>query len=646
MIPSAKSAVLRATRISNRAFGSGLLLFSTLGAKSLRPEHETPRFDLSVTVDFPDDITKGPFDRARLDEQILAIRDIGARRVNWMYYGGIDADDPGRGNVWQSHWALYGPETIANIGEPLKAAVHAAHAQGLEIFGVLKPYNGGLSGTYPTGSPELDRSSKLTRIGGTVQQAIPFLQAHPEMRLQRRPESAAVSGAGRISEIRLIKADDGRTRLEPKHIRIWTSADNYRYKPLSLVPRGTVEVEPSQREVRDYHGNVLTRVGDPVRVVCLTNLDVTARFVVLSTVFAEGAGDFKNTPVGMVEVLDGDRRPLPCVLATHAALWIRPRDFRTYGLEFDMGYGHLPVTLDEPWKGSGGDPFEPFSGEDEFAEETLFGKGPIGGFIGIALGKNEYLAAVPCEAYPEVRTLWLHWIAQMLDAGVDGVNLRISAHGCLSDEPEAYGWNPPILAAYRKKYGDAPVDLSKLAEIRGAFYTQFLRDASKLVHARGKKLQLHFHAEAFRPDRVFGQQNGVPANIDFQWRQWLDEGLADEIYLRTSWFEAAEDPLGAKSTQRSRLTAALKDPIVEEMLASANRHRLPVTLNRYIGRAAGLEEYLNDLEQISRDKRFSGFDVYEFFDLAQSSPTEKRLVPRLERISGLKARWQAIQAKP
>ena len=48
--------------------------------------------------------------------------------------------------------------------------------------------------------------------------------------------------------------------------------------------------------------------------------------------------------------------------------------------------------------------------------------------------------------------------ALIADAGVDGVNLRISAHGCLSDEPEAYGWNPPVLAAYRKQFGDGPID--------------------------------------------------------------------------------------------------------------------------------------------------------------------------------------------
>ena len=234
-------------------------------------EKSAPAKQLSVTVDFPDDITKGPFDAARLDAVMATIHDIGARRVNWMYYGEVAENDPRRGNIWYGHWATYGPQTIATLGEPLRAAVKAAKARGLEIYGMLKPYNGGLSGTYPTGSPEAGSKSKLTRIGGTVQQVIPFLEAHPEMRLQRRP-AAAVRGP--IREIRLVKANATATRLRPEHLRIWVSADNFNYRPLPLVPTGSSGVEPARREVRDYHGNVLTRAGDPVQVVRLTGLEI------------------------------------------------------------------------------------------------------------------------------------------------------------------------------------------------------------------------------------------------------------------------------------------------------------------------------------------------------------------------------------
>ncbi|MSU65094.1 MAG: hypothetical protein EXS38_03090 [Opitutus sp.] len=105
------------------------------------------------------------------------------------------------------------------------------------------------------------------------------------------------------------------------------------------------------------------------------------------------------------------------------------------------------------------------------------------------------------------------------------------------------------------------------------------------------------------------------------------------------------NPLGTKSTQRSQLTRMLADPVVVEIMAVAGKKKLPVTLNRYIGRAAGLAEYLEDLAQVVHDGRFAGFDVYEFFDLAQSDPLHQELILRLGRLAGLKARWQTLQAE-
>jgi hypothetical protein len=116
----------------------------------------------------------------------------------------------------------------------------------------------------------------------------------------------------------------------------------------------------------------------------------------------------------------------------------------------------------------------------------------------------------------------------------------------------------------------------------------------------------------------------------------------DGITLRTSWFEAMEDPFNARA-QRSRLPGALEDPVVEEALALAGRLRIPAYLNRYISRAVGLDEYISDLERIYGDPRFSGFDLYEFAGLAL--PNERgELVPvgeRLERL-GKKARELGI----
>ena len=65
---------------------------------------------------------------------------------------------------------------------------------------------------------------------------------------------------------------------------------------------------------------------------------------------------------------------------------------------------------------------------------------------------------------------------------------------------------------------------------------------SRRVRARGKRMQVHVHTEAFRSDPCHGQLMGFPDNIRFDWQTWLNQRLVDGITLRTSWFEAMEEP--------------------------------------------------------------------------------------------------------
>ena len=97
---------------------------------------------------------------------------------------------------------------------------------------------------------------------------------------------------------------------------------------------------------------------------------------------------------------------------------------------------------------------------------------------------------------------------------------------------------------------------------------------------------------------------GFPPNMFFDWKTWIDEGLADGITFRTSWFEAWEDPPEGKAN-RQRLTRSLSDPVAEEALTYATRAGVPLYLNRYIARAVGNDEYVADLEAVYNDDRFA-----------------------------------------
>ncbi len=570
-------------------------------SRSLRGAAKRP-FLLSATVDFPDDVEFGVYTPDLLEKLVTMLRGLGVKRIYWLYYGDVDPASEWAGTMIE--YMKFGRATLERIGEPVKAAVPVAHRHGLELYAVLKPYNTGLAGTYPAGSPGAG-ATRLRRIGGTIQQAIPFVERHPEMRIRRRPEPRPAGlESTSVRRIRLVKKDDSATRIRKENLQLWASSDNYRYRRLDAPFALRESVEPAPREVRDYYGERVTARGAPVRVLTLEGLDLNDRFVAVTTDLPGRRGDFRNTALAMIEVFGAGAEPLPIVVATLSAIWTTPRSFRDGGLEFDSGYGPFLVDLDvnnEPGRGV------------EWSRAQ-------GGCIAFARGKNEYLAVAPCEVYPEVQRLWLGWIDRLLAAGVDGIDLRVSAHGTLTDEPHAYGWNEPVVAEYRRVHGadlrSEPHDPALLSALRGEHYTRFVREASRRVRARGKRMQVHVHTEAFRADPCHGQLMGFPANIRFEWQRWLRERLVDGITLRTSWFEGMEDPFSARS-QRSRMPAALEDPVVEEALALSTRLGLPAYLNRYISRAVGLDEYVADLDRIFHDPRFAGFDIYEFVHLAR-----------------------------
>ncbi len=566
-------------------------------------------FTLSCTVDFPDDIIYGPYSEPLLDKMMQKMVSMGVKRIFWNFY---------ENEIFDRSVFRYGYQTLSLIGEPVKAAVPVAHKHGLEIYAGIKPFNAGTSGSFPEGSPDA-RDRTLSCIGGKIAHAMPFVENHPEKRIRRR--ECDISPDHPVEKIRLIKRDDAPTRLRKENLEIWTSQNNHLYERRPIEFSLEENVQPAPREIIDYFGALVTSKGAPVQVLTLKGLNLTDRYILITTNFKDDAGDFQNTAVGMIEAYGpGDER-LSIVVATRRAALCRTRDFRTYGLEFDSGLGPVQFSLDVYNAPGGGE------GGYLIAEQ--------GGVIAFARGKNQYLPCAPCEAYPEVRDYWMGQVRQMLDAGVDGIDIRTSAHGSNSDEPHEFGFNEPIVDEYRRRFGNDPTtdqeDLKKIAELRGEHYTAFLKEASQAVRENGKKMHVHLHAEAFRPDPCYGQLMAFPANLHFDWKRWLREGLIDSATLRTSWWEAVEDA-SDKEPSRSRLENALEDPVVKEMLSVSNEVNVPVTINRYVHRAVGTEEYVSDLETIFNDNRFSGFDLYEFKNLARPTPDGSRLIHYEDRI--------------
>ena len=319
-------------------------------------------------------------------------------------------------------------------------------------------------------------------------------------------------------------------------------------------------------------GNVLAAAGQPVRALTLSGLDLRDPYILVTTNLDQGDPDFENAALHMLEAHGPDGSALPISVGTGRSVWCAKQvDFRNWGIEFDNGFGRAVVQLDAP---------------------SRSGKA---GFVALTRGRNEYLPAALCCAYPEVQRYWLSMVQECLDAGVDGIDFRIENHCTHTDDPFAYGFNDILLDEYRRRHGaSGALNLDLLAEMRGAHYDRFLRAAKALIASYGKRMQIHLNVEFLRPVPRPSRYIAHPWNIRFNWKGWLEEGLADEATLRT--FQYTPD-------------FVLNDPFSQEVIAECQKRHIPMHYNRYLSRPPA--QYVQELEQIYKDGRFETFIVYE-----------------------------------
>lgn len=533
-----------------------------------------PRYYKSTLVDFPDDTETSVFRPEDIDLMMSELKAFGFKRVYWIHYG-----DESYGLFWAKgvpEWRKCA-ETAALIKDPIGVAVRAARRHGLEIYALFKPYETGVSYVYPEGSPQAEELGLLPHLGGRLPAMMHFVKDHPHLRIKRRTDDIpADPDRLLIRAITLYKADDAPTRIRKEHIRIWTSDDNYRYALKELAFEFADRVVPAPRDFIDLNGETLAAKSAPVRALTLAGLDIADKYVIVATEFADGEPDFANAAQEMIQAFTVGGEELPISIGIEHRVYAAGEfDYTKSGIVFDDGFGRKVVRLDQP--------------------------GPTGkgGFIAIARGRNAYLPTALCEAYPEVRAFWLNMVRECLDAGVDGVDFRIENHGMHTNDPFAYGYNAIIVEEYSHRHGAvasaAEIDPQLLAEIRGEYYTMFLREANALLKSRGKKMQVHLNVEFFRPDPPVSRRLAYPWNIRFDWRGWIEEGLLDEATLRTFQF-TPEFVLG--------------DAFSNEVIEACRARGIPLHYTRYCYLQPA-EQFAEEMKRIAEDGRFESLIVYE-----------------------------------
>jgi len=197
---------------------------------------------------------------------------------------------------------------------------------------------------------------------------------------------------------------------------------------------------------------------------------------------------------------------------------------------------------------------------------------------------DKHIPGVPCYAYPEVRQNRLAEVAELLDYGVDGVYLSMRSHSPWpAGASRDYGYNEPVVAEYRRRYGTDPRDaaLDSLAQLRfvklkGGFFKQFLSEAHALCAAQGKQLAMNASWDSVDPTTAARMY--IPAD------DLCREGAVDEMCILeasgadlTRWKVLGKGKVrvtawhtihGAKYEQsrdrwRAGLLAALKNPTID-----------------------------------------------------------------------------------
>ena len=460
---------------------------------------------LAVAVDLIDNLAghepspKRMYTPGEVASMIDYFKSIGADRLYWM-------DDS-----WN---ALYD----APFGEAknlMTFACNEAHKRGMTVDSVIKVFE---TGIHQISMPlHLEPPSRATRTNqGWHPLSAEFTAKHPEMLLEyrRRPENH--TGSDRLRRIRLVSDNDNARSLTHKDIEILWSGTNSMYRRYD----GPVECS----EVSDCGGRVLEWNG--------LDMPAEARYILLRHRGKDDSGDFKNRADLLLE-LHGSHGKLRSQQDQGLAP-LRPATILTSGISFPE---ETRAVLEDPRKCE-----QAFENHFVFDHSKGIGERKInihGGYICHTLDLNTHCAGGLHPCYPEVRSFWLDWVKRSLDAGVDGVGLRIANHSTRTSRPEDLGFNPPVMEEYSRRTGGHAgtdkTDFEMIRAINGEFYTRFVRECSALVRERGCRFQHFIHPLMDGLWSRINSINNVPAAFRFDYRAWLREGLLDGLCLRPHW---------------------------------------------------------------------------------------------------------------
>ncbi|WP_236973611.1 hypothetical protein [Membranihabitans maritimus] len=436
--------------------------------------------------------------KTQLDELHRVLASLGVTRHQWI----VD-----------TYWDLY--ENYPHGFNLLEEVVKSAHTHGIEVYAVIKPFEGGGFGTILPHSMPIPEETAVKDLRGIFPLIRPFVAQNPHLCLKCKPGKYEYKT--RLKKIRLIKSDDKPTRIKEQHLTLFTSATNNKFE----VYKGPVNFRESVEWCFRFP------LWKKCRVIHLDGLDIPAthKYVLIKCSLADDTADFGNEKGNILELEGVNGKIVPHYLGEGPVHLKNHLGFYQSKVSSEI-YRYLknPEVLSEIDNATKMEKhYQNFYSFDTYkvTDPKILDKD---GYIVAACGKPEYLLGNLHPIYPEVRNCWLEMTRFCLDQGVDGINYRIANHSKLPDYWD-YGFNEPVLEATGGR-----TDYPTISRINGDAYTQFLREARELIKSRGKKLTHHLHGSMLIPDDR-GRLPSLPPNFEWQWETWVKE-IADELEFR------------------------------------------------------------------------------------------------------------------
>lgn len=451
------------------------------------------RFAVGLMYDIPDDLRAGFYTPRRLERQMAQIRACGVTRLYWIDY----PDYPDFPSFWDSCAVTrHALDTFkACGGDLLKTAARASKRQGMEFIGVFKPFDLGFSFSTPGKRSEALRRGLTKDIDQRWLVVMPEIAAHPEWTVQANPAWQKRTRFP-VTRIRLY-SEEAMARVSKGRFTLWTSKDNKRFTryggPLSLK-QGTVQ--------RPHHR--WTPAGKQPEPGARQNW------------YIELAGLQIDDPYLAIE-------------AKVAAVGLKHRRFMAVEVTDSRG-NEAPVTL------GGGDlkkglTFHAKWSWAVFTEENLDEFTWNSGLLGMVFAERERVSTLLEPSFKGARRLWLGQVKRMLMRGVDGIDIRTLCHHNTCDSWLTYAFAEPVREAFRERHGrevrPTTADHEEVRRIRGEFYSEFIREASRLTRSHGKKFSVHLEPGIEVPSCYDTRMQMV-----IEWEKWIAEGLLDEITLK------------------------------------------------------------------------------------------------------------------